>query len=108
VPGVIFLSARVFDVYAGAIPVSRVPGRYIRTVNDASKLPFIVIDSVSGKTVATTFDAEQQRIAAAMTRYRRLPPFPDPLSLPPDEPHEGSSVIFDPQDPPPSSHNEDC
>jgi hypothetical protein len=65
--------------YAAALVVSRNPGRYIRTAADSSKLRFLAIDSVSGKTINTTYDAESRRIATAMTAYQRLPPFPDPL-----------------------------
>jgi hypothetical protein len=89
VPGAIFVSARVFDIYSVAIPITKYPGRYIQKAGDSSKLHFVAIDSVSGKTIDTTFDAEQRRIAKAMTKYHRIPPFPDPLSPPPSEPNAG-------------------
>jgi HNH endonuclease len=92
IPGAICIAARVFDIYSVVIPVSKEPGRYIRNVCDSAKLRFIAIDSVSGKTVDTTFDSEQRRIAAAMSRYRRLPPFPDPLTQSHDDSHEGSDT----------------
>jgi hypothetical protein len=85
------VAVRVFDLYAAAIVVSREPNRYVRSAADSSKLRFLAIDSVSGKTINTTYDAESRRVATAMTTYRRLPPFPDPLSPPPDEPSEGPS-----------------
>jgi len=91
VPNAIVVAVRIFDVYAAAIAVSREPGRYVRSAADSSKLRFLAIDAVSGNTIDTTFDAESRRIAAAMTAYRRLPPFPDPLSPPPATPREGSS-----------------
>ena len=91
VANTIVVAARVFDVYAGVIVVSREPSRYVRSAAASSKLRFLAIDSVSGNTIDTTFDAEIRRMAAAMTAHRRLPPFPDPLSPPPDEPRQGSS-----------------
>src|SRR5271163_403354 len=91
VANTIVVAARVFDVYEGVIVVSREPSRYVRSAAASSKLRFLAIDSVSGNTIDTTFDAEIRRMAAAMTAHRRLPPFPDPLSPPPDEPRQGSS-----------------
>ena len=61
------------------IPVSRHPRQYIRTEADSSKCRFLAIDSVSGKTINTSFDDEQRRLAKAMSAFQRLPPFPDPL-----------------------------
>jgi hypothetical protein len=79
------IAVRVFDLYAAVVVVSCEPGRYIRNATDSSKLRFLAIDSVSRNKIGTTFDAEFRRLAAAMTTYRRLPPFPDPVSPPLDE-----------------------
>jgi len=76
----VVIATRIFDQYAVAIPVSRDPGRYLRSRVDTAKLRFLAIDSVSRETIETTFEAEQFRLAAAMTEQGRMPPFPDPLS----------------------------
>lgn len=73
------IAARVFDLYAVAMPVSRDPARYLRTVADASKLRFLAIDAASRRTIETTWQEEQHRIALAMSKHGRTPPFPDPL-----------------------------
>jgi YD repeat-containing protein len=75
----VVISVRVFDIYAAVIVVSRDPGQYLQSRADATKLQFLAIDSVSGKTLNTTYDEESRRIAVAMTADQRLPPFPDPL-----------------------------
>jgi hypothetical protein len=78
--GNVVVAVRVFDLYAAAVVVSREAGRYFRTSADLSKLRFLAIDSVSGKTVDTAFDEENRRMAIAMlTASRKLPPYPDPL-----------------------------
>lgn len=75
----ITICVRIFDIYAAAVVVSADPGRYVRSIVDQTKLRFLAIDSVSGRTINTTFDEESRRIAVAMTTYGHLPPFPDPL-----------------------------
>jgi hypothetical protein len=75
----VVIAVRVFDLYAAVITVTDEPRRYFRSAADTSKLRFLAIDSVSGKTINTTFDAESRRMAFAMTANRRRPPFPDPL-----------------------------
>lgn len=80
VAGSVIVAARVFDIYAVAMPVSREASRYVRTGAAAMKLPFLAIDAASGRTIETTFGAEQHRLAREMTRHGRTPPFPDPLS----------------------------
>ena len=74
------ICVRIFDIYAAAIVVSRDPSRYVGGITGRTKLRFLAIDSVSGRTINTTFDEESRRIAAAMKTYRHLPPFPDPLT----------------------------
>ncbi|MGI8570666.1 MAG: hypothetical protein ACR2KT_17270 [Methylocella sp.] len=74
------ICVRIFDIYAAAVVVSHDPSRYVRGIIDQTKLRFLAIDSVSGRTINTTFDEESRRIAAAMTTYRHPPPFPDPLT----------------------------
>ena len=76
----VVICVRIFDIYAAAVVVSHDPSRYVRDVVGEAKLRFLAIDSVSGRTINTTFNEESRRIAAAMTTYRRLPPFPDPLT----------------------------
>lgn len=76
----VVICVRIFDIYAAAVVVSHDPGRYDGVIADQAKLQFLAIDSVSGRTINTSFDEESRRIAAAMTTYRRLPPFPDPLT----------------------------
>ena len=75
------VAARVFDIYAVAIPVSRDVSRYVGTGVAAMKLPFLAIDAASGRTIEATFGEEQHRLAREMTKHRRTPPFPDPLSV---------------------------
>jgi hypothetical protein len=55
--------------------------RYVGDVADRAKLRFLAIDSSCERTINTTFDEESRRVAEAMTTYRHLPPFPDPLTL---------------------------
>jgi hypothetical protein len=81
VAGSVIVAARVFDIYAVAIPVSRDVSRYVRTRADAMKLPFLAIDAAIGSTIEATFGEEQHRLAGEMTKHRRTPPFPDPLSV---------------------------
>lgn len=76
----VLICVRIFDIYAAAVVVSRDPRRYVGNIADQAKLRFLAIDSVSGRTINTPFDQESHRIAAAMTTYQRLPPFPDPLT----------------------------
>jgi hypothetical protein len=80
VNGRIIICLRVFDIYAAAVVVSHDPSRYVGDAADRGKLRFLVIDSVSGESIDSTFDEESRRIAAAMTTYRRLPPFSDALT----------------------------
>lgn len=80
VEGCVIVSARVFDIYAVAIPVSRDVNRYSRIAVDTMKLPFLAIDTESGSTIMTTFGEEQDRLVREMTQYQRPPPFPDPLT----------------------------
>ena len=68
---------RIFDIYAAAIVVSRDPNRYVRDIAGRAKLRFLVIDSVSGKTVETAFSDEVHRMAIA----RHLPPFSGPTGV---------------------------
>lgn len=75
----ITICVRIFDIYAAAVVVSTDPGRYVRSIVDQTKLRFLAIDSVSGRTINTTFNEESRRIASAMMTYGHLPPFPDPL-----------------------------
>ncbi|HLG90076.1 MAG TPA: hypothetical protein VKZ79_23115 [Alphaproteobacteria bacterium] len=81
VAGSVIVAARVFDIYAVAIPVSRDVSRYVRTGADAMKLPFLAIDAATGSTIEATFGEEQHRLAREMTKHRRTPPFSDPLSV---------------------------
>jgi HNH endonuclease len=73
----IVINVRVFDIYAAAIVVSHESCRYIRDVADNSKLQFLAIDSVTGRTISTSFAEETHRMAVAM-RDRPVP-LPDPL-----------------------------
>lgn len=75
----VVISVRVFDIYAAAIIVSREPGRYFRSPADSTKLRFLAIDSVSGKTVDTSWDDEIRRMDTLMRAFQRPPPFFDPL-----------------------------
>jgi hypothetical protein len=77
----VVVCVRIFDIYAAAIAVSQDPGRYVRSIADRTKIRFLAIDAVSGRTIDTAFDEESRRIAAAMTTSQCLPPFPDPLAL---------------------------
>jgi hypothetical protein len=79
VGGNVLLSARVLDIYACAVVVSREATRYIRDRADYRKLRFLAIDSASGKMVNTSYQEEESRLASAMAANRRPPPFPDPL-----------------------------
>jgi hypothetical protein len=76
----VVIAVRVFDIYAAAIVVSREPGRYFRSASDSTKLRFLAIDAVTGRMIDTTFADESKRLVAAMAKYQRYPPFPDPLS----------------------------
>lgn len=80
VSGVVFVAARVFDIYAVGIPVSSDVSRYATIDADGMNAPFLVIDAAASSTIQTTFGEEQRRLARAMTTHRRKPPFPDPLS----------------------------
>lgn len=75
----IVVCVRIFDIYEAVVEVSRDPKRYIGRNVDREKLRFLAIDSVSGKTVNTSFDEESRRLARAMSAYGRTPPFNDPL-----------------------------
>lgn len=81
VDGSVLISVRVFDLYAAVVVVSREPGRYFRVPSDSKKLRFLSIDAASGRTLDTSFDDESRRLAEEMTKHRRRPPFPDPLSV---------------------------
>jgi HNH endonuclease len=63
----VVICARVFDIYAAGIVVSRDPDRYFRSPADAAKLRFLAIDSVSGKTLDSPFAHESRRIAGLMS-----------------------------------------
>ena len=76
----VVICVRIFDIYAAAVVVSHDPSRYVSNVADLAKLRFLAIDSVIGRTINTTYDEESRRMAAAMTTYRHLRPFPDPLT----------------------------
>jgi hypothetical protein len=80
IAGDVLTSVRVFDLYAAVVAVSKEPGRYFRKPADSTKLRFLAIDSVTGKTINTTFADESRRLAMAMTENGRKPPFLDPLS----------------------------
>jgi hypothetical protein len=80
VAGSVIVAVRLFDIYAAAIVVSQEAHRYFRTASDSTKLRFIAIDAVSGNTINTTVYEEFKRIETEMTKHRRIPPFPDPLS----------------------------
>jgi len=75
----VFISVRVFDLYAASVAVSKDASRYFQSSADASKCRFLAIDSVSGRTIDIPFDIESRRMAVAMSTHRRPPPFPDPL-----------------------------
>lgn len=79
VDGSVIVAARVFDIFAVAMPVSRNASRYVDSHADAMNLPFLAIDTANKRTVKTTLGEEQHRIAREMTKNRRPPPFPDPL-----------------------------
>lgn len=79
--GCVIVAARVFDIYAVGIPVTRDASRYIKNGADAMKLPFVAIDAANGRAIQTTFGEEQHRLAREMTKHGRTPPFPDPLSV---------------------------
>jgi hypothetical protein len=81
VAGTVVIAARVFDIYAIAVPVSRDASRYAGGGADEMKVPFLVIDAANGKTIETKFAEEQHRLACEMTKHRRKPPFPDPLAM---------------------------
>lgn len=76
----IIIAARIFDLYAVAMPVTRDPTRYLQTAADASKIRFLAIDAANRRTIETTWQEELHRIARAMSMHGRNPPFPDPLS----------------------------
>lgn len=76
----VVMCIRIFDIYAAAVVVSRDAGRYLAGTDEA-QLRFLALDSVSGRTIDTAFNEERHRIVQAMTACRRLPPFPDPLTL---------------------------
>jgi len=79
VAGRVIVAVRLFDIYAVAITVSRDASRYVKAGADGANLPFVAIDTATGRTIATTFGEERHRLAREMTRHRRTPPFPDPL-----------------------------
>jgi len=79
-PDGIVVAARIFDLYEVAIRATDEPERYIRNSNEAEKLRFLAIDSVSGTTVNTSFFDEQSRIARMMVSENAKPPFRDPIS----------------------------
>lgn len=71
---------RIFDIYAAFVVISHDHHQYINYISDQEKLRFLVIDSVSGKTVNTSFNEEVRRLGGAMATYGRPPPFADPLT----------------------------
>jgi hypothetical protein len=73
----IVINVRVFDIYAAAIVVSHEPGRYMRDVADNARLRFLAIDSVTGRTISTSFAEESHRMAVAMRAHPV--PLHDPL-----------------------------
>lgn len=79
--GIVFVAARVFDIYAVAIPVSHHGSRYFGIDVEGANAPFLVIDAATGRTMQTTFGNERLRLVRAMTTHARKPPFPDPLSV---------------------------
>jgi HNH endonuclease len=72
----VVIFVRVFDLYAAVMGVSKNAGRYFPS---RAKLRFLAIDSITGKTIDSTFADESHRLVMAMTANRRKPPFPDPL-----------------------------
>jgi hypothetical protein len=76
VPNNVTISVRVFDIYAAIVVVSKEPSRYFQSAVDSDKLRFLVIDSITGKTLDTTFADESRRLAEAMSANQCLPPFP--------------------------------
>jgi hypothetical protein len=83
----IVVAVRIFDIQAAVVAVSNQPERYLKTPNylvpSDPKLRFVVIDSVSGQMLQTSFEEEQQRFVHAAVAAGRfpLPPFPDPLDV---------------------------
>jgi hypothetical protein len=83
IPGRLLIGIRIFDLYSATLEVSREPRRYFETPADNKKLRFLAIDAVSGKSHESSFQEEIGRCV----RMRRTPPFPDPLSLPIEDPY---------------------
>jgi hypothetical protein len=81
----IVVAVRIFDIWAAVLAVSNDPERHLKMPNypvpNDPKLRFVVIESVSGQTLETSFAEEQQRLVQAGIATGRfaLPPFPDPL-----------------------------
>jgi hypothetical protein len=75
----VVICVRIFDIYAMVFPVSQDADRYVFQVADRAKLRFLAIDSVSGRTIDTSYDEEFIRLGREMKSYGRPPPFPDPL-----------------------------
>jgi HNH endonuclease len=84
----IVMAVRIFDIQAAVLAVSNEPKRHLKMPNylvpNDPKLRFMVIDSVSGRMLNTTFAEEQQRLVqgAIATGRFPLPPFPDPFDVP--------------------------
>jgi len=77
----VVIAIRVFDIYGAMITVSDEAGRYFQNAVDYSaKQRLLAIDTVTKKTIDVSFGVEQRRIAEAMDKYKRYPPFHDPLS----------------------------
>jgi len=83
----IVVAVRIFDIQAAVLAVSNEPQRHLKMPNylvpNDPKLRFMVIDSVSGQMLQTSFAEEQQRLVQAAVVAGRfpLPPFPDPLDV---------------------------
>lgn len=72
------IAVRIFDVYAAVVWVSRDVSRYSHLNGNA--LRFLVIDAATGAIHNTPMEQELHRLALLMSKHKRLPPFPDPLS----------------------------
>ena len=78
----VVLCVRIFDIFAAAVTVSHEPGRYFSQAADRKKLRFIAMDSLTGRTIDTSFDEESRRLARERCAKGAAPPFLDPLVSP--------------------------
>jgi hypothetical protein len=78
-PTHIRVCARVFDIYAAAVPVTENPWRYLGGANDMNKLRFMAMDAVSGTQHGTSFYEEVKRLNALMASKNNSSPCDDPL-----------------------------